>query len=105
MLNRFSMKQSHSKNINNSPNFHLFHQVRVKRTYNAMLEQSNNSQSIPFTFPFSSKRLKQSEGKPPESLIKNTKPKIQQKILKEIERYNSQRYSYNKKIITCPCYE
>ena len=102
MLNRFSMKQSHSKNINNSPNFHLFHQVRVKRTYNAMLEQSNNT---PFTFPFSSKRLKQSEGKPPESLIKNSKPKIPEKILKEIERYNSQRYSYNKKIITCPCYE
>lgn len=105
MLNRFSLKQSHSKNNNNISNFHLFHPLRVKRAYNTMLEQSNNIQSIPSTFNFNSKRLKQSDSKPPETLIKSNKPKIPEKLLKEIERYNIQRYSFSKRITTCPCEE
>ena len=105
MLNRFPLKQSHSKNNNNISNFYHVNPFRVKRTYNTMLEQSHNIQNIPSTTNFASKRLKQGDGKPPESLIKNTKPKIPEKLLREIERYNYQRYGYNMKVIPCPCEE
>ncbi len=97
MINRFSLKQSYNNTTSN--NFH-FNPFRIKRTYNTMLEESN---SIPNILNFPSKRLKQSDSKPPESLIKSSKPKIPEKLLKEIEKYNYQRFSYNRRIITCPC--
>ena len=100
MLNRFSMmKQSHSKNnitINNTVHINPY---RVKRSYNTMLEQDHN---IPYSINFP-KRLKQSDAKPAESLIKHNKPKIPEKLLKEIERYNYQRHAYNMKIKPCTC--
>ena len=105
MLNRFSLKQSHSKNNNNTNLYHV-NPFRVKRTYNTMLEQSQNIQNIPVSPTFTSKRLKQGDSKPPESLIKSGKPKIPEKLLKEIERYNYQRYGYyNLKVSSCPCEE
>ena len=94
------MKQSNSKNNNISSNVFHVNPYRVKRTYNTMLEQS---QSMPPVFTFSAKRLKQSDSKPPESIIKHNKPKIPEKLLREIERYNWQRYAYNKKVSPCPC--
>ena len=99
MFNCFSMiKQSHTNNdINNVFHINLF---RVKRSYNTMLQQNH---SEPYTVNFHSKILKLSEIKPSESLIKNTKPKIPEKLLKEIERYNYQRYAHNMKLIKCPC--
>ena len=93
------MKESYSKNNISSNVFHV-NPYRVKRTYNTMLEQS---QSMPPVFTFSTKRLKQSDSKPPESIIKYNKPKIPEKLLREIERYNYQRYAYNKKVSPCPC--
>ena len=100
MLNRFSMmKQSYSNNNNTINNAYYLNPFRVKRTYNTMLEQ-DHSISYNVNFP---KRLKQSETTPAESLIKHNKPKIPEKILKEIERYNYQRYAYNMKVKPCPC--
>ena len=104
MINRFSIKNSY---LNNNKNFgNLFvNPFRMKRTYNTMLEQSQQSPNIQNVNIFSNKRLKISEGKPPESIIKNNKPKIPEKLLREIERYNYQRFAYNKKIIPCNCEE
>ena len=104
MINRFSIKNSY---LNNNKNFgNLFvNPFRMKRTYNTMLEQSQQSQNMQNVSIFSNKRLKISEGKPPESIIKNNKPKIPEKLLREIERYNYQRFAYNKKIIPCNCEE
>ena len=99
MINRFSIKQSYSNNNTTSNIFH-FNPLRIKRTYNSMLEQSN---SIPNIANFASKRLKQSDGKPPESIKRPCRPKIPEKLLKEIENYNHQRFAYNRKIIACPC--
>ena len=100
-MNRFSIKQSHSKNNSNTSFYHV-NPFRVKRNYNTMLEQSQNA---PFNNNFSFKRLKLSDSKPNESLIKSSKPKIPEKLLKEIERYNYQRYAYNMKPTPCSCEE
>ena len=97
MFNRFAMKQSFSKNNNDRIN-----PFRVKRTYNTMLEQNH---SIPTTISFGTKKLKLNDARPSESLIRHNKPKIPEKFLREIELYNSQRYSYNRKITYCPCQE
>ena len=98
MFNCFSMMKSNNNNdINNI--FHI-NPFRVKRSYNTMLEQNH---TLPYTVHFYSKRLKLSEVKPSESLIKSNKPKIPEKLLKEIERYNYQRHAYNMKLISCPC--
>ena len=94
------MKQSNSKSNNISSNVFHVNPFRVKRNYNTMLEQS---QSMPPVFTFSSKRLKQSDSKPLEPIIKHNKPKIPEKLLKEIERYNYQRFAYNKKVSPCFC--
>ena len=102
MINRFQMNQSHLKNNNISSNAHHVNPLRIKRTYNTMIEQS---QSIPSIINFSSKRLKPNDSKTPESLIKYSKPKISEKLLKEIEIYHYQRYSYNMKVSSCPCEE
>ena len=105
-MNRFSLKQSLLKNNNNNNNINSdtnivhINPFRVKRTYNTMLEQNH---CMPTTINFASKRLKQNDSNPPELLIKNNKPKIPEKILKEIERYNYQRYAYSMKITQCPC--
>ena len=101
MLNRFSYKQSFQKGNNVMGFFHK-NPFRVKRTYNTMIEQDH---SIPSTINFASKRLKQCDSKPPESLIKYSKPRIPEKLLKEIERYNYQRNQYNVKVTPCPCDE
>lgn len=101
MLNVFSMaKSSHIKNKNDINNAIHINPFRVKRSYNAMLEQDHSSPNTAFLPP---KKLKQSEIKSTESLIKNNKPKIPEKILKEIERYNYQRHAYNIKIKPCLC--
>ena len=101
MLNRLSYKQSFQKGNSVMSFFHK-NPFRVKRTYNAMIEQDH---SIPSTVNFASKRLKLGDSKPPESLIKFNKPKIPEKLLKEIERYNYQRCQYNVKVTPCPCDE
>ena len=101
MLNRFSYKQSFQKGNSTIGFFHK-NPYRVKRTYNAMIEQDH---SIPSTVNFASKRLLQNDSKPPESLIKFSKPRIPEKLLKEIERYNYQRYQFNVKVTPCPCDE
>ena len=100
MMNSFSLKESH----NNNTTTNIFHinPFRVKRTYNTMLEQNH---CIPITINFGTKRLKQNDTNPPESLIKKNKPKIPEKLLREIERYNYQRYAYNTKISPCICEE
>ena len=92
------MNQSYLKNINNNSNFFKVNPFRVKRNYNTMLEQSK---TLIDEIALSSRRLKISNEKPSESLIKITKPKIPEKILKEIERYNRQRYVYSKKLMPC----
>ena len=99
-MNRFSLKQSLLKNNNTITNIYHKNPFRVRRTYNMMLEQNH---CMPTTMNFGSKRLKQNDTNPPEILIKNNKPKIPEKILKEIEKYNYQRYAYNMKITKCPC--
>ena len=91
------MNQSYLKNINNNSIFFKVNPFRVKRNYNTMIEQSK---ALINEIEFSSRRLKISNEKP-ESLIKITKPKIPEKILKEIERYNRQRYAYSKKLMPC----
>ena len=102
MINRFSIKNLYLNNNKNCGNLFV-NPYRIKRTYNTMLEQSQQSQNIQNTFNFSNKRLKLCENKPPESIITNNKPKIPEKLLREIERYNYQRFAYNKKIIPCNC--
>ena len=97
MFNRFSMKQIISKNNNAHVN-----PFRVKRTYNTMIEQNH---IIPNTINLIPKKLKLNDNRPSESLIKKNKPKITEKLLREIELYNSQRYAYNKKLSLCPCQE
>ena len=92
------MNQSYLKNINNNSIFFKVNPFRVKRNYNTMIEQSK---ALINEIEFSSRRLKISNEKPSESLIKITKPKIPEKILKEIERYNRQRYAYSKKLMPC----
>ena len=104
MINRFSIMNTYLNNNKNCGNL-LINPFRIKRTYNTMLEQSQQSQNMQNVNIFSNKRLKISEGKPPESIIKNNKPKIPEKLLREIERYNYQRFAYNKKIIPCNCEE
>ena len=99
MISRFSFKQSILK-ANNGNNIYHINPFRVKRTYNAMLEQDHSIQN---PINIASKKLKQSDSKPPETLIKYNKPKIPEKILKEIERYNYQRYQYNMRVNPCPC--
>ena len=94
------MKQSNSKNNNFSSNVFHVNPFRKRRNYNTMLEQS---QSMPPAFTFSAKRLKLCDSKPPEPILKYNKPKIPEKLLREIERYNYQRFAYNKKISPCPC--
>ena len=101
MINRFSMKQSFFKNNTGINCFHI-NPYKVKRTYNTILEHNH---SMPYTINFGSKQLKQSDTKPSESLIKKHKPKIPEKILREIEKYNYQRYAYNTKVSPCPCQE
>ena len=104
MINRFAMKNLYLNNNKNFGNLYV-NPYRIKRTYHTMIEQSQQSQNMQNAVFFSNKRLKLSEGKPPESIIKNNKPKIPEKILKEIERYNYQRFAYNRKIIPCNCEE
>ncbi len=101
-MNRFSIKQSHSKNNNNITNFYHINPFRVKRNYNTMLEQN---QSAPSSITFCNKRLKINDSKLNESLIKTSKPKIPEKLLKEIERYNYQRYAFSMKTSPCSCEE
>ena len=100
-MNRLYMLQSFLKNNNNSNGFRL-NQLRLKRTYNAMLEQSHSGSS---NVNLAIKKMKQCEGKAPEPMIKSHKPRIPEKIMKEIERYNEQRYSYSHSLIlnNCPC--
>ena len=100
-MNFFSFKQSVLKNNNNTTQTISYRNpFRIKRTYINMQEQNH---SKPSKINFGSKRLKQNELKPPETLIRNNKPKIPEKLLKEIEKYNYQRYAYNTKITYCPC--
>ena len=99
MINRIPFKQSFL-NKNNNTNIFSKNPYRVKRTYNAILEQDH---SMPNIVNFIPKRIKQNDTKAPESLIKYNKSKIPEKILKEIERYNYQRYQYNIKVNPCTC--
>ena len=96
-MNRFSFKQIYLSNANEYQHINPF---RIKRTYNAMLEQDHISPSVTFV---NSKRFKQNEGKIPESLIKHNRPKISDKLKREIELYNYQKRGYNLKILPCKC--
>ena len=99
MMNCFTKKPSIKNNNNNQENCRK-NPFRVRRNYLTMLEQNH---SVPSTVNIGSKRLKQNDIKSAEQLIKNTKPKIPEKILKEMELYHYQRSAYNSKIKTCPC--
>ena len=92
---------NHNIKTNNYNSF-LLNQMRAKRTYDMMNEQN---QIAPNRISLNKKLLKKNEGKVQESLIKCIKPRIPEKMLREIERYNIQRQSYNRsKIeILCPC--
>ena len=97
-MNRFYTNQNVNKNNNRNSNMLRHGQIKIKRTYNQLLELNHIR-----TNHLSTKKLKQSEGINPESLIKQNKPKIPEKMLREIEKYNSQRYSYGRNIIINPC--
>ena len=99
MINRFSINQPNINNNNYSNIFHV-NPYRVKRTYNTMLEQSKLE---PNDIMYSSKRLKTNDGKPCESLIKPSKPKIPEKLLREIQRYKLHTYAYSMKLTPCTC--
>ena len=96
-MNRFSTKQYHFSNANNHQYINPF---RVKRSYMTMLEQDHLMSSPSY---IGSKRLKQSDNKTAESLIKYNRPKISEKLKREIELYNYQRTGYSVKIFPCPC--
>ena len=96
-MNRFSFKQIH---LSNNNEYQYINPFRIKRTYNAMLEQDYISPSITF---INSKRFKPNEGKAQESLIKHNRPKISEKLRREIELYNYERRGYNLKILPCKC--
>ena len=97
-MNRFSFKQCYLSNANEYPFVNPF---RIKRTYNTMLEQDHMS---PSTTYINTKRFKQNEGKATESLIRMNRPKISEKLKREIELYNYQRRGYtNIKILPCNC--
>ena len=96
-MNRFSTKQYH---VSNSSICQHLNPYRIKRTYNAMLEQEHITAP---TVYMNNKRFKQSESKPAESLIKNNRPKISEKLKREIELYNYERRGYNMKIVPCNC--
>ena len=96
-MNRFSSKQYHLSNTINNQHINPY---RTKRTYNAMLEQEHLTPTPIF---MNTKRFKQSEGKPAESLIKCNRPKMSEKLRREIELYNYERRGYNMKIIPCNC--
>ncbi len=95
MFNRFSMKQIISKNNNAHVN-----PFRVKRTYNTMIEQNH---IIPNTINLVPKKLKLNDNRPSESLIKKNKPKIPEKLLREIQRYKLHTYAYSMKLTPCTC--
>ena len=96
-MNRFTIKQLYSSN---GTNYQYINPFRVKRTYNTMIEQDHMMPSPAF---INSKRLKQNETKTAESFIKHNRPKISEKLKREIERYNYERRGYNLKILPCNC--
>ena len=96
-MNRFSSKQYHPLN---STFCQYMNPYRIKRTYNAMLEQEHMTSPPVY---MNNKRFKQSESKPAESFIKYNRPKISEKLKREIELYNYERRGYNMKIIPCNC--
>ena len=96
-MNRFSIKQI---NISNNNEFQHINPFRIKRTYNAIREQEHNNTPIAF---INKQRFKQNEGKNTESLVKHNRPKISEKLKREIELYNYQKRGYNLKILPCNC--
>ena len=96
-MNRFSFKQISLSNNNEYQHINPF---RIKRTYNAIIDQDHDNSPIAF---MNSKRFKQNEGKVSETLVKHNRPKLSEKMRKEIELYNYQRRGYNLKILPCNC--
>ena len=96
-MNRFSFKQFF---LTNSSQYQHINPFRVKRTYNTMLQQDHMSPSTSF---INTKRYKPNEGKNSESLIRINRPKISEKLKREIELYNYERRGYNLKVLPCNC--
>ena len=89
--------ESQKENINNTQYINPF---RKKRNYNEMIQQDKSAiTSINFNF----KRPKEKEGISHDTLIKNYKPKIPERLRKEIELYNYQRRGLYLKILPCKC--
>ena len=96
-MNRFSIKPNYISGTNNNNHINPF---RIKRTYNMMLEQDHCN---PLPVMIGTKRLKQSETSPAESLVKYERTRIPERIKREIELYNYERRGYNFKIKPCSC--
>ena len=73
---------------------------RKKRTYNEMIQQ-DHSITTPVNFIF--KTAKKNDGKIYESLIKDYKSRIPERLRREIELYNYQKRGLYLKVIPCKC--
>ena len=102
MINCFGIKPTIKNNKNNTIENCRKNPFRIRRNYITMMEQNH---SVPSNINFGIKRLKQNDTRVSEQLISNNKPKIPEKILKEMELYKYQRYSYNSKMKICSCAE
>ena len=100
-INNFSNQQQNSRISSNIISFNK-NPFKIKRNYTAMGGQTFSENDISKYF---NKKLKQKEKNQPESFIKNTKPRISEKLLREIEKYRNQTFAYSYKIKQCPCDE
>ena len=100
-INNFSNQQQNSRICSNTtPNFR--NPFKLKRNYVTMTNQTISENDVSNYF---NKKLKQKEKGQPESFIKNTKPRVSEKLLREIEKYRNQTFAYSYKIQHCPCDE